>query len=1018
MLAFAASTPAYAQTATTCDKDPLYSPVVNAIRLGGKFTADRAVAWHKSYNCLGCHTQTQSLMGLASSFGKAKIDRQAATFLYKAIAGNQHADGSIWFNDDQALKTQTALGFWSLIAWPDKASSFPVMYKAAQYFHQRRIDDKHYSYWTPDRAEGWWNTNVAQTTLVVMGLADVLKTAPSLENTNRDTKLLPEFEKDVERATGYLLSQLKDNSSDKAVHALRLMGLAEARQVISKPNLLSRLDAAIYREEQWLRERQNTDGGWGRYDNTASDPLITAMVGLALFYTKPFKEDPSVRATVEHLLNTQYRDGSWINVNNGLTTRLSATSFVMAYLPKALEILACPPVVKVAPASCQFYAVHDQGKNHSQFIRFNVDSRLENFTVHKLGTLHRGYDIESLAIHPLTKTIYVASGDSAGLGKPTGYLYRVDAETGAIVPVGATGFEDVASLTFASDGTLWGWAKGKGLIKIDPTSGKGSLKLASDVLVEDLTLAKSEEMVFYGAVDTELWRAKPATNTFEMLCDNLPGETESLEMISDTRLLLGIHDGESLQVFDIESCKIIDVVNIPTAKFNDIEGIGVLATDCSLDELVDTAIKLAEEEPNQQVCLSLDELDAGDSVEGLGTVYPSLNISTSSLQAVKLLESTEPVVYYAGANDARMNGCLVDGFADKTHRHDYVFRFENGVTVTDFSVQLFDYGDDFPDFEPNAETVDEKANETADESEDKLETGSEISAETSNESEEKSETASEISLSLIAFDAKERLVSTDTLIYTMKEGEAFRDEQPFGTGDACLDQPGELGHYTFEISGKGINQVKLKFNNTDNQPLDPNFALGKVCFTLEKLPNKLLSSLPKEYVSDHLNEFIDEVQHKQFSGLSKAEIRNRLIELERAFFNEYIQGLPGELIRNFIETLPDAVPADYPDELLTEIIDELSVEFQNKLFEQVTRGFILEHLTVRLVEAHSKLQNDPYLPLLPVEMIRKPLAENGSDMMGKLTEDLVVDIDEEILYELLKRVANLSLDELLEAYDQ
>jgi len=71
----------------------------------------------------------------------------------------------------------------------------------------------------------------------------------------------------------------------------------------------------------------------------------------------------------------------------------------------------------------------------------------------------------------------------------------VNAETGALIPIGSTGFEEVDSLIFTPDGTLWGWAKGRGLITIDLETGKGTLALPSEIEVEDLTIAPTEEVI-------------------------------------------------------------------------------------------------------------------------------------------------------------------------------------------------------------------------------------------------------------------------------------------------------------------------------------------------------------------------------------------------------------------------------------------------------------------------------------------------------------------------------------------
>jgi hypothetical protein len=155
-----------------------------------------------------------------------------------------------------------------------------------------------------------------------------------------DRSALASFEAEIPRGARYLLATHKDNNSDNTVHALRLIGLSEARPWITDAMLLSQVDTAVAYIDTLLRGRQRSDGGWNRYTwYNASDPLVTAMVGIALDYNNPSPDDPMVRKTIQYLLNTQQADSSYQNDYNGLSTRLAATSFVMAYLPKALERL-------------------------------------------------------------------------------------------------------------------------------------------------------------------------------------------------------------------------------------------------------------------------------------------------------------------------------------------------------------------------------------------------------------------------------------------------------------------------------------------------------------------------------------------------------------------------------------------------------------------------------------------------------------------------------------------------------
>jgi hypothetical protein len=60
---------------------------------------------------------------------------------------------------------------------------------------------------------------------------------------------------------------------------------------------------------------------------------------MAIDYTNPSVNDPLIRNAITYLLNSQATDNSWPFQNGPFTTKLGPASFVMAYLPTALERL-------------------------------------------------------------------------------------------------------------------------------------------------------------------------------------------------------------------------------------------------------------------------------------------------------------------------------------------------------------------------------------------------------------------------------------------------------------------------------------------------------------------------------------------------------------------------------------------------------------------------------------------------------------------------------------------------------
>lgn len=222
---------------------------------------------------------------------------------------------------------------------------------------------------------------------------------------------------------------------------------------------------------------------------------------------------------------------------------------------------------------CQIYAVQDSGLNDTQFFTVNPDT----LAVKALGDSYPGYDIEALDAHPDTDALYAASGDDTD---NPGHLYTVNTQTGALNDMGSTGFAEIEGLTFRADGTLWAWAKGDGLISIDPQNGPdGTLVFSSKLKVEDLTW-NNDGTLLYAAQDTNLWVSDG--QNVEKACD-LRGHTEALEMLPDNRLLLGVHGNKNIlefEVMDLATCELVQGVGIPT-DYDDVEGIAWAAKACA-----------------------------------------------------------------------------------------------------------------------------------------------------------------------------------------------------------------------------------------------------------------------------------------------------------------------------------------------------------------------------------------------------------------------------------------------------
>lgn len=227
--------------------------------------------------------------------------------------------------------------------------------------------------------------------------------------------------------------------------------------------------------------------------------------------------------------------------------------------------------------ACVLYAVHDEERRDSQFFTISSD-----FKVTLIGNLHLGKDIEALDIHPITAKIYVGSGHD---GEQPGWLYTINAHDGELNLIGSTGFNNISGLSFTSDGQLWGWAKGEGLIKIDTATGVGDLVIAYTGNVEDMRWNHSND-VLYLVQNSNFYAYSMLTQTIEPIGCYIPeGEIEAIEIIQSGELLFTIHNDTELLIYalDLDSCEILSAYTTNEPQniiLNDVEGMAWPANVC------------------------------------------------------------------------------------------------------------------------------------------------------------------------------------------------------------------------------------------------------------------------------------------------------------------------------------------------------------------------------------------------------------------------------------------------------
>ncbi len=323
---------------------PIFRRVQQAIESGGQYTAEEAVEWHERKQCLGCHVQTQSLLGLASSRDKADVDEQASAYLLDVMLDSQQNDGTIRLSHPNASKMQTALALWSLNA-TDAERTFATRTDALAYMWGVRRQSGEQTYWTRDHTDGYWRWDDVINAMVAQSVAHLLADGEDIAPTPDQQAVIDNYRAELPRLAEYYLARYQDHSDENLVNAFRLMGLAELRPHITDSALLSRVEAAIDELDALLRSRQVADGGWNRTGGSGTgDPLTSAWVGMALDYENPPLTDPVVTANIEFLLDAQSPSGTWVTNSGLFNTHLATTSLVMAYLPVALEFLGNPDV--------------------------------------------------------------------------------------------------------------------------------------------------------------------------------------------------------------------------------------------------------------------------------------------------------------------------------------------------------------------------------------------------------------------------------------------------------------------------------------------------------------------------------------------------------------------------------------------------------------------------------------------------------------------------------------------------
>lgn len=164
--------------------NPLSIAIKEAIQKSVTYGDLQATAWTANNKCLGCHVQSQALVGGELSRGLTNHDEGQRNALFNTLALHRQANGAL--RDDHYPgyeKAQHLLALWALNAWQKKDEICDTIEAAGTYTTKTQDGD---GGWSTDFTGGWWTPRSSQTAFNVKNLVDaatLLEQSPTLPRT-------------------------------------------------------------------------------------------------------------------------------------------------------------------------------------------------------------------------------------------------------------------------------------------------------------------------------------------------------------------------------------------------------------------------------------------------------------------------------------------------------------------------------------------------------------------------------------------------------------------------------------------------------------------------------------------------------------------------------------------------------------------------------------------------------------------------------------------------------------------
>jgi hypothetical protein len=151
-------------------------------------------------------------------------------------------------------------------------------------------------------------------------------------------------------------------------------------------------------------------------------------------------------------------------------------------------------------------------------------------------------------------------------------LFELNAVTGALRPIGYTGFSEVVALAFRPDGALYAWSENKGLLRVNISTGQATLVTKSTLNVEGMAWDNAGTTLYLGN-GSKLFTYDPVSGDIDEMASNLPSAIEGLDFRPDGLLAIGVHGAQVIYAYDVNARRIVQGAEIGTGRYNDAEGI-------------------------------------------------------------------------------------------------------------------------------------------------------------------------------------------------------------------------------------------------------------------------------------------------------------------------------------------------------------------------------------------------------------------------------------------------------------